>query len=841
MKDFCDGKIRFTALSDKVFRVELDKFVDENTLNIPDRGAYEKVDFSSDTSGDKYVFTVGGMKVVIDKNAKDFRSLCVLRGGETIYKYRKAKFRGELPSVGKTPFVFALEDIPQMIIPESGYSAETAESGEKFVYDTKAKDIYLICADKDFALLRREYIKLTGCTPVPTLSVFGLIFSKWYPYSEAEALAKIKEFKDKGLPLDVLVIDTDWREISDLTFGCGYKVNEKLLPDLKRLFKAAHKEGVEILFNDHPVPTEGARSVFDKGEMKFRAENLKKILEMGLDIWWFDRNWMFNYEFPDQPMSKEVTGMFVFHDVTERHYKRRANSDKVYKRPVILANISQIKNGEYVGIRESASHRYPFQWSGDIKCDLFALRQEVANMIKCSNSMISYYSSDIGGHVTSTERDDFIRWYQYGCLSPILRPHSTLTAKSREPWAYDEECERIVSSFIKMRTRLLPVLYARAHENVADGLGVVSPVGFFYPEDKATYGDLRSYMIGKDLFVSPLTTERSVEDVTEGDYVGKVKATYYLGRLLEGAPIFNAELDRIDFYCYNGEQPLKGVPAYEFSAKFEFKLKFKVAKKLFITSDDGVRVFINGVKKVEDWSDHAMTEYALGEFDPERTYDFMIEYYQGGGDAGLKLSAQKSAEKPARRYVPQGKWIDVFTGKKIVGGRKIKLDRPLDKMPLFIKEGAILPLNAGNGNAKSGIFDDMLFEYYPSFTMPTKGRYFEDDGVTTAYKHGGYLTYDYEAEFDEASGKFVVILGGGKGEYLPERTTKKVRFKVALTDKFAVRRVTVNGRDIKLKNHNKRKGAYPFVDRGFSPAFKTVTFDFTREYDEDVVVEIYTE
>ena len=43
-------------------------------------------------------------------------------------------------------------------------------------------------------------------------------------------------------------------------------------------------------------------------------------------------------------------------------------------------------------------------------------------------------------------------------------------------------------------------------------------------------------------------------------------------------------------------------------------------------------------------------------------------------------------------YFPSGVWYDFFTGERIEGGRTRECTFPLDRMPLYVKEGAILPL-----------------------------------------------------------------------------------------------------------------------------------------------------
>lgn len=42
-------------------------------------------------------------------------------------------------------------------------------------------------------------------------------------------------------------------------------------------------------------------------------------------------------------------------------------------------------------------------------------------------------------------------------------------------------------------------------------------------------------------------------------------------------------------------------------------------------------------------------------------------------------------------YLPEGNWIDYWTGKRISGPRTFTTEAPLDRIPVFLREGAILP------------------------------------------------------------------------------------------------------------------------------------------------------
>jgi alpha-glucosidase (family GH31 glycosyl hydrolase) len=75
-------------------------------------------------------------------------------------------------------------------------------------------------------------------------------------------------------------------------------------------------------------------------------------------------------------------------------------------------------------------------------------------------------------------------------------------------------------------------------------------------------------------------------------------------------------------------------------------------------------------------------------------------------------------------YLPAGGWVDYWSGATHEGGRAIRVDAPLDRVPLFAKAGSLLPLAdatlhtddpasrrltvlvCGNGNASTILYED---------------------------------------------------------------------------------------------------------------------------------------
>ena len=108
-------------------------------------------------------------------------------------------------------------------------------------------------------------------------------------------------------------------------------------------------------------------------------------------------------------------------------------------------------------------------------------------------------------------------------------------------------------------------------------------------------------------------------------------------------------------------------------------------------------------------------------------------------------------------------WIDYFTGEQYKGGQVINnFDAPLWKTPVFVKNGAIIPMAPENNsiNELDGS-ENRIFDVYPSGS--TEFTMYEDDGKTNQYKDGKNTTTKITSDVDEDSVKVVVNKAEGKG------------------------------------------------------------------------------
>ena len=119
-------------------------------------------------------------------------------------------------------------------------------------------------------------------------------------------------------------------------------------------------------------------------------------------------------------------------------------------------------------------------------------------------------------------------------------------------------------------------------------------------------------------------------------------------------------------------------------------------------------------------------------------------------------------------YLPAGKWIDYWDGTEYFGPSVLNAyAAPLEKLPLFVKAGAILPMYPEMLHDRDKPKDPVTIDVYPfgksSFNL------YEDDGVTQQYRKGAFARTLIEVEapksLDTPEGQIIVRVGAAKGRY----------------------------------------------------------------------------
>ena len=150
-------------------------------------------------------------------------------------------------------------------------------------------------------------------------------------------------------------------------------------------------------------------------------------------------------------------------------------------------------------------------------------------------------------------------------------------------------------------------------------------------------------------------------------------------------------------------------------------------------------------------------------------------------------------------YLPQGEWIDYFTGNTYVGGAILNsYDAPLWKLPLFIKSGSVIPMTTANNNVSQIDKHLRIYEIYPKWEGEVSFTEYDDDGYTQSYLNGESSTTNVAAT---ANGNAINInIQPTKGTFAGQEVNKSTQLRVVGNFKSVDKATAVvGGKKIKLK------------------------------------------
>ena len=500
-------------------------------------------------------------------------------------------------------------------------------------------DGYFFAYANDYKGALKDFVTVFGPIPMVPRWTFGFWYSRWYAYTDKEVIDLVKHYRKEDIPIDVMIIDTDWRG----GWG-GYDWNKKFFPNPKKAMKTLHDLGVQTSLNDHPgydnydalpaddshipeiekrlgsLPHQGqwACDWSRKAAVKAWCDVLLgPLFDQGMDFWWID-GWV---KPPFAGTDSQLWANRIYFDLTEK---------KTNKRGVILARWGGV-----------GSHRYPVQFSGDTPSEWHMLQHQIEFTSRSGSLGAVYWSHDIGGFFgRKIDEELFIRWAQFGAMSPVFRTHSD--HGDREPWKYSATAKKLFRKQTRIRYSLAPYFYTLAREAHETGLPIARPLYLEYNDnDGGALWRKHQYTLGRDLLVIPA----------------------------------DGPVDK----------------------------QSKVFRK--------------------------------------------------------------------RAYFPNGNWIGLETEEKYHGMRDGFVDIPLERIPTFVREGAIIPCQKVSSHLGTATPKELEFDFYPSPFEKSSFTLYEDDGKSKDYEGGRFAKTTVTGQLRDQVIEMTVSAPRGVYEGMPKNRT----------------------------------------------------------------------
>ncbi|MBN1963707.1 MAG: glycoside hydrolase family 31 protein, partial [Anaerolineae bacterium] len=132
------------------------------------------------------------------------------------------------------------------------------------------------------------------------------------------------------------------------------------------------------------------------------------------------------------------------------------------------------------------------------------------------------------------------------------------------------------------------------------------------------------------------------------------------------------------------------------------------------------------------------------------------------GDSILVAPVLEQGATQRQVYLPKGMWYEYDTGRLIDGGQTITADAPLERMPLYVRAGKVLPMWPVMQYVGEKPLHEARLRVYAGAGETT---IYEDAGEGLAYQQGGYRWSYYTCRF-VPSGQFA-IQWRRAGQYQP--------------------------------------------------------------------------
>jgi len=419
---------------------------------------------------------------------------------------------------------------------------------------------YYIFGASTMAGIIRDYTSLTGRMPMPPYWSLGYQQCRWSYFPESQVMGIAQQFRDKHIPCDVIYLDIDYMD--------AYKIftwNKDRFPQPKAMTGKLNSMGFHLVtIVDPGIKVEKGYFAYDEGVANdyfakypdgsyytgsvwpgrchfpdFTKEAVRKwwgasfirLVSQGVEGFWNDMNepsaWgqsipdIVQFDFEGRKGS-----MTEAHNIYGLEMSRATfEGTKTLlegKRPFVLTRAG------YAGIQ-----RYSAVWTGDNEATDEHMLLSARMVTGLGISGVSFTGSDVGGFMGNPTEQLFTRWMSLGVYTPLFRNHSAWDTKSKEPWSFGLNIERMVREMIIQRYRLLPYIYSVFHESTVSGLPVARSLAINYTFDEKVYRHdyQNEYLFGDALLVSPVSCNQVAAKVylPEGGWYRFSSGEFYKG------------------------------------------------------------------------------------------------------------------------------------------------------------------------------------------------------------------------------------------------------------------------------------------------------------------------
>lgn len=397
----------------------------------------------------------------------------------------------------------------------------------------------------------RNYRELTGIAPLFPKWTYGYIQSKERYKSQQEIITVVKEYRERKIPLDAIVLD--WQYWDDGKWG-QKSFNKERFPEPQLMMETLHSDyNAHLMISIWPkmsirssnysemikhkgfLYTDENSPFYDAFNPEARALYWKQanegLFSKGIDAWWCDATepeldgWDFNTDAYKIKMKPKIgSGARYMNAYSLMHSKGIYENQRLTTDEKRVVNLTR---SAFAGQQKYAT----ITWSGDIVANWNVFKNQIPAGLNFCMSGLPYWTTDIGGFfVQSAEigelgkgawfrngdfdrgiaddnyKEFYVRWFQFGAFCPVFRSHGTDI--SREIWRFGEPGTWAFDALLKfdnLRYRLLPYTYSMAWKVTSEGYTLMRGLMMDFRNDHHVFEIDDQFMFGQSILVNPVT------------------------------------------------------------------------------------------------------------------------------------------------------------------------------------------------------------------------------------------------------------------------------------------------------------------------------------------------
>lgn len=509
-------------------------------------------------------------------------------------------------------------------------------SNDTFSFNAEGGELdYYVMYGPDFSTLLDTYTNITGKSPLLPKFALGLhvgTYSGGTWGHEAETSTQYvidlaKKFRTLGIPLDVLHLDSTWRFFGE-NGGKGATTFEwrETFKNPKAMFDSLfalnlNAVGLHLRPRFDNGKTYRLLDKARKGGYVYPEENgegefVNFFDQKSVDWWWKE----------GVKNVADQGAMFLKTDEGSAFGHKANESDKVGPQgedikslhnlfPLAYAKAPFEKFQEYNKIRGmnhtregyAGIQRYPFIFAGDWPSEWQYFEPVIKAGLNIGLSGVGNWAHCMGGFEHVADPELYIRWTQFGLLSPIAHLFGMEHPNYKEPWNYGEEAIRIFKFYDEFRYQLIPYLYSTAYQNHNTGKPLMRALVLDNQDDANTYEITDQYLLGESMMVCPVVDKGAKTRIVylpEGEWTNYWTKEVFQGKQyisvlcpLDQIPIFikgGAILPMQESQNYVGEKEITNIDLHLYpKGKSAFTLYADDGKTLDYTSGDFATTEVN--------------------------------------------------------------------------------------------------------------------------------------------------------------------------------------------------------------------------------------------------------